>query len=685
MKTNCFSLILALFAVTTAQSGLAAEGRLLTERNWHLGNDTVKNWPEAPADAEGFSMKLAFEAEANVSEMTLGVTARNVNDAKWKIRINGKPVGELKKGNDRTESFYRLQPGILKQGGNVLDISIKGSQDDITVGSFRLYEETLRELLGLQSVTVAVKDAVNGRALPARITITNPEGELVQTFYAEAPMTAVRKGIVYTMGKPETLELPPGDYLFHATHGTEWSMDTREVELRPGIPALVYLSLEKQVDTPGFVAADTHLHTLTFSGHGDASVEERMVTLAGEGVELAVATDHNHHTDYRPYQSSMGMDELFTSIIGNEVTTRNGHFNSFPFRTDVEIPVYKEDDWVKLVKGIRSKGAQMVILNHPRWPDIARGPFGKFGLNRASGERASGGEFHFDALELINAGTLQPDPFYVCRDWFSLLNHGEEITAVGSSDSHTVGNIVGQGRTYVRSSTDDPSKIDESEMVNAFLRGDTTISMGIVTDLKVNGSHHMGDRIPAGAHPVELNLRVASPHWVNPREAHVFVNGVEVARKAIQSGFPSLPTEQSLHFKLPAQKVDGWLVCVIIGDGVNHPAWRTEQNYTFAATNPVYLDADGDGRFDSPRKTALKLLDKAGPAREAQWTMALSQPDGIAVQMITEMRFRTPEGEWPAFDKELLARTRNRPVFAEYLRYAPRPRLEEKEKKTASK
>ena len=195
----------------------------------------------------------------------------------------------------------------------------------------------------------------------------------------------------------------------------------------------------------------------------------------------------------------------------------------------------------------------------------------------------------------------------------------------------------------------------------------------------------MGDRIPAGAHPVELNLRVASPHWVNPREAHVFVNGVEVARKAIQSGFPSLPTEQSLHFKLPAQKVDGWLVCVIIGDGVNHPAWRTEQNYTFAATNPVYLDADGDGRFDSPRKTALKLLDKAGPAREAQWTMALSQPDGIAVQMITEMRFRTPEGEWPAFDKELLARTRNRPVFAEYLRYAPRPRLEEKEKKTASK
>ena len=60
-------------------------------------------------------------------------------------------------------------------------------------------------------------------------------------------------------------------------------------------------------------------------------MEERVIAIAGEGIEIAVATDHNHHTDYRPTMDKVGVKEDFTAITGNEVTTPIGHFNAFPF------------------------------------------------------------------------------------------------------------------------------------------------------------------------------------------------------------------------------------------------------------------------------------------------------------------------------------------------------------------
>src|SRR5947208_15026550 len=87
----------------------------------------------------------------------------------------------------------------------------------------------------------------------------------------------------------------------------------------------ITLPIAHEVDTPGFVAADTHSHTYTFSGHGDAGVDERVITLAGEGIELPIAADHNHFTEYQPRQEALGASQFFASVVGDEVTTGNGH------------------------------------------------------------------------------------------------------------------------------------------------------------------------------------------------------------------------------------------------------------------------------------------------------------------------------------------------------------------------
>lgn len=663
-------LIITLACLTSWSAAAALPGKVLDPSYHHLGNDVVKNWPEAPADPAGFKLDIRFDARANTSERLLGLTHRDV-DNQWSITLNGKKIGELTRAKERKEYFYQVPVGSLKDGENLLSISVRRSQDDITVGNATLYDGSFRSMLGLRPVTVTVTDPVNGRHLPAKITIADATNGLVKVYYAETPRTAVRRGIVYTLGEPTKFELPPGEYRVYAGRGTEWSMARQALTVtKNGAPNL-HFSLKRELDTTGFIAADTHIHTLTFSGHGDSSAEERMVTLAAEGVELAIATDHNHQTDFKPFQEKLGLNEHFTSVTGNEVTTKNGHFNSFPLPPGKDIPAFKEENWVKLVDGIRAKGAKVVILNHPRWPDIARGPFGRFGLNRASGDRAKGGPFTFDALELINSGTLQPDPLFICRDWFALLNHGEKVTAVGSSDSHSVGNVVGQGRTYVRSSTDIPSAINVDESCNAFLAGHTTVSMGIIANAKVNGRHRHGDLVRA-KNKVSVDLRIQAPSWVRPQQALVFVNGHVVAQKEVPSGKPGSPTDLPISFTLPRQLDDGWLVCVVLGAGVKNPAWATEQNYTFAATNPIYLDVDGDGKYTSPRETASAKLKQIGAADDRQWQAIMTSSDPIAIQMISLLRLAASPAARADLDARIKAAAGDRKIFNEFLRYAPK-------------
>ena len=660
-----FHCLLFAFCMLVPRPVESAGVQILNSKTHHLGNDVTKQWPEAPAKPAGFDLRIKFKGKVNATEKTLSFKHRDI-DNKWIIALNGKKIGELQRGKERKVYFYRVPRGALRDGENELHVYARRSQDDITIGEATLHEGTFREVMNLQELSVTVRNAEGGRYVPARITFVDRKLKQVPIYVQPSDRIAFRTGVLYTLGEPSVCELPPGEYEVFATRGTEWSMGRASISVTSSGAAPVNLTIRRELDTRGWIAADTHIHTLTFSGHGDSSVEERMVTLTAEGVELAIATDHNHQTDFNPYQAKLGLNDHFTSVVGNEVTTKNGHFNSFPLPAGKDVPKYDVEDWVKLVDGIRAKGAKVVILNHPRWPDIARGPFGRFGLNRASGDRASGGRFTFDALELINSGTLQPDPLFICRDWFALLNHGEKITAVGSSDSHTVGKIVGQGRTYVPGH-DDPAQINVDQACDAFIAGRTTVSLGIIANAVVDGRMTSGDQFSHHGN-MKLDLRVQSPSWVNPTKAFVFANGEPLAEKMVPSVKPGTRTDLIVPFRLPKLKQDAWIVCVVLGSAVTNPAWATAEKYTFAATNPMYVDADGDNRYSSPRETAEALLAAAGSDKDRRWAAVEAADDSIAIQMVSLMRLRSNSEQRKTLD----ARIKSDKRFDEFLRYAPK-------------
>jgi hypothetical protein len=395
-----------------------------------------------------------------------------------------------------------------------------------------------------------------------------------------------------------------------------------------------------------------------------------MLTLAGEGVELAVSTDHNHNTDYRPFQQKMCGTDFFTPVIGNEVTTAIGHMNAFPLRAEDKVPDHRLDSWVKLTDDIRSKGARVIILNHPRWPTIPNSPFTTFRLNRVSGDFAPGVRFPFDGMELANALAPQPDPLYLFRDWFALLNHGHRITAIGSSDSHTVSEPVGQGRSFVPSKTDDAAKIDVDDACRQFLGGRTSIGIGIFADVRIDDRFRMGDTNSTKKGNVKVRLRVAAPSWVKPRRALVFLNGELAAEKKVPESRPGRPTDTSVEFSVKRPAEDAYLVCVVLGDGVTHPSWHTESDFTLAATNPVYLDSDGDGQYQAPRDTARRLLGKTGGDLDQQFRAMNGVSEVIAVQMASLIREEAPSERRTQVDERIQTIARGRPLLEQYFREA---------------
>ncbi len=621
------------------------EGLQLTERMHHLGNDDTPEWPEATEKPEGKALHLSFEiakgtASLDTEPATLALRQRHVSNS-WAVLINGQHAFELERNTALEEIYYVIPAGLLKEGANAFELKPEEPDDDITIGEIRLWTRSLRDVLQLRTVRVTVKDARSQEALPARVTFVRPavigEGSLPRIFAKENEALAIRRGVVYTSGGELEVDLPQGDYEVFAARGMEWSVASSKLSLTSD--SQVHLELTREVNTEGFIACDTHIHTLTHSGHGDSTVEERMVTLAGEGVELAVATDHNHNTNYRPTQERMGLNRYFTPTTGNEITTPIGHFNAFPLDPEAAVPLHDSRDIEAIVKDARDKGAQAVILNHPRWPDHERGPYGTCGLDHHTGEARSNPMSHpYDAIELINSQTEEKDPMLLFRDWFALRNAGIDVTGVASSDSHTVGGVVGQGRTYLRSSSDDPARIDVSEAAANLVQGRSSLSMGIFVDVQHAGRSVMGELLSVGElTSTPLKARIAAPSWVRPRTLTTFVNGHAVQEISLIT-HPDEPYDETIELSYRGHSQDAWVCIIVTGDAVDGPYWPQLNPYTLGASNPISIDADGDQLCSSPKAMAQELLAKAGTAPEAVARLLPQIDSATAIHVLHQTR-----------------------------------------------
>jgi len=258
------------------------------------------------------------------------------------------------------------------------------------------------------------------------------------------------------------------------------------------------------------------------------------------------------------------------------------------------------------------------------------------------------------------------------RDWFALLNHGEKVTVVSASDSHSVDDPVGWWRSFVPSKTDDPTKINVDEACDHYLAGETSVSLGIFTDIRVDDTYKMGQTFSPKGDTVKVHLRVAAPGWVKPRKALIFLNGQQVAEQTVPESAKG-PTDTWIDFTVPVPKHDVHLVGAVVGDGVEDlsrgPKGRNTR-FTLAVANPVFLDNDKNGKYESARDIARQLLAGVSPKLDTQWPAIMAADDVIAVQMISLLRQQTKESLRGPLDKKIREAAAQKPLFAEYAQYA---------------
>lgn len=172
-----------------------------------------------------------------------------------------------------------------------------------------------------------------------------------------------------------TLRTRPGKYQAYISRGMEYTIDVIDVELKPGETLYIDGSIERAIDTTGYLSGDFHIHA---SGSIDSGLDNnlRVKSIAAEGVEVGVSTEHNYVSDFAPYILRNNLQDFMVSTIGIELTTfEAGHFNAYPVNYDVEQMSRGSFRWQgiepkRVFDGMRNMydGENIIQVNHPRIP-----------------------------------------------------------------------------------------------------------------------------------------------------------------------------------------------------------------------------------------------------------------------------------------------------------------------------
>ena len=643
---------LAAAAVAPAGSSQSVE-RVLDGRMHHLRSGATREWTSFPAVAEGPSLTLVFEGAANASEQTLRVRHRDLKQS-WRVLINGVEIARLPPDENDMITCWAVAPGVLKDGQNELRVTgPAGASDDVMIGEVALIGGPRREVLSEGRLRIVVTDRAGGRSIPSRITLTDERGVMLPVGTPSGGALAVRPGVVYTGNGMADLEVAAGRYVVHAGRGVEYSVATARVDVQVRGTTTQTLVIQREVDTTGWVAMDTHIHTLTHSRHGDAAIDEQMLAIAGEGVEAPVSTEHNLRIDFDAPARAAGVRSVFTPLVGSEVTTAVGHFNVWPLAAEGPAVDPRPADWTALAASIAATAPDaVVILNHGRDLHGKFRPLDPVRHIGLTGERRDAQPFPANAMEVINSGAVTTDPLALVEDWMGLLNRGVRVSPIGSSDSHDVARFfVGQGRTYVRAPDSGPETLDPAVLAAAVRRGAVLVSYGLLAEAHV-GPAGPGGLATVGSGALEVRARVQGPSWARADRVVVYVNGVprRTERVANPAGGG---TKWEGQIALPRPRGDVFVVVVALGPGIDQPYWPTATPYqptspdftpfVLGVSGAVFVDVDRNGRFDSAFAQAEDLVRTNRELPDLGRQLA-GYDRGVVSQVASVLRSRDPAG-----------------------------------------
>jgi hypothetical protein len=472
-------------------------------------------------------------------------------------------------------------------------------------------------------VKVSIRNKA-GAFVPGKTTFIGLDPTKTPYFRPENPLETNNeheyfKNSCYPLAGGLEVDLPVGTYMISASRGPEYTLDQKVVEVAENSEQELVFHINKVVDTKNLISVDPHMHTL--NSDGSMTIAERIKSVIAEGVDVAISTDHNYLSDYPSVLKKLNLGEYIAVLIGQEVTPLDVNrvdmpeFNRFPLRLRegepgngaIDIRFFENNTPIIDESRRRDPGA-LIQANHPR-----RRGYGYFSYYQLDPEAATtalkGFDTSFDLLEVMNG------PFYshdnnknseVIADWFHLLNRGYYFPIVGSSDSHGIDREEpGYARTYVYYQGEKGNKLDTSALIQAMKNGQSFVSTGPIIEFAVNETSVPGNTISVEKRTLDVRIKVQSAPWISVDEVRIIVNGkrkIILPVKAPREQILKLEDKISLNIK-----DDSYIAIEVLGSETLYPVVQRRTKIDgfessplpYALTNPIFVDVDGNGEFDS--------------------------------------------------------------------------------------
>lgn len=556
-------------------------------------------------DTASLASAIAHLRGDRVGRLTGRVThgTEPVRDALiWIMEAESGEVAGLAKVDRNGWYTIDLPPGEYRARADAPGrISVLGAEEPTRVRA----DDTsaLHFEIGAQGVLAWRIEGHDGRAPPVRVTVVGLEGTQTPRFGPVFRADGAENQVLSARGAGE-LPISPGRYRVIVSRGLEFELVEAAVEIAPGRRSEITGRLVHAVPTPGFISTDLHQHAAPSFDSG-VSLEDRALSNAAEGVEVLVSTEHNTLVDYRPVIAAAGLGRSVASVIGVEATTHTvGHFNALPLRPRVGAPRNGMVDpegmtpsrIFQLLRELAEPGIEPFIqVNHPR--SGKTGYFEMMKLDAKTGRAADPRwDASFDGVEVLTLGR-EEETQAALADWFALLRQGRRVTGVGTSDSHTITlRPVGWPRTFVCVEDDDPPHLNVSAFVAALRAGCATVSAGPLVLLSA-GAVPMGGLLAAPGGEVEIEVEVRAASWIPTDRLVLYVDG------EVQREIPIDGTQLVRHRSRQALRCarDCFVVAYVDSARSLAPVLSERKNLEprpIGVTNPIYVDVDGDGRYD---------------------------------------------------------------------------------------
>jgi hypothetical protein len=422
--------------------------------------------------------------------------------------------------------------------------------------------------------------------------------------------------------------LASGAYTVTASRGPEYALASVQVALAPGAARSVDLTLVRVVDTRGYIACDFHQHTMA-SADAPVTEHDRVIGNAAEGVEAAIASEHNAVVDLEPIVRELHLDRDLVEIAGDELTSDAdrrpwGHANAFPLPFDPSRPnggapplrgppqgpdgARADLTPASIFAWIRANvpGDHVIQVNHPRSGN--NGYFDLLQFDRTRGAGASPAyDGAFDAIEVWNGRNLEARS-RVVDDWRALLRTGHAVTPTANTDTHgIVGQEAGYPRTMVRVADDAHLDTWDAARTADLVRGvkglrDVVLTNGPMLRVTANGAPVGG---VARGRVVTVRAHVECAAWVDVDAVRVVrASGADTSsdddpawKPVTLAPLPSGARAADVTFVVHADADDALFV-VATGHRPLAPVLGGDERdiRPWAMTGAIWVDADGDGR-----------------------------------------------------------------------------------------